>query len=289
MEQTYSYVNGELVLSEQATVSVFDHGFTVADGVFETLRFESGSVFAVDLHIQRLARSAQGLGIASPDLKTLHRAIDQVAKANSHVANGRMRITVTSGRGPLGSDRLSEKQTLVVSVAEQKAWGKSSELLVVPWIRNELSPLVSFKTTSYAENVYALDAALKHGFSEAIFLNSHGLLTEGTGSNLFIVKSGQILTPRIENGLLPGITRQLVIDWVSPNLELREVDLTQSDLFSADEIFITSSTRNVHPVSRIAQLTADLKVNSEKILNTGIVTSEVVSIFNKNSKEQVNP
>jgi branched-chain amino acid aminotransferase len=103
------------------------------------------------------------------------------------------------------------------------------------------------------------------------------------------VKSGQILTPRIENGLLPGITRQLVIDWVSPNLELREVDLTQSDLFSADEIFITSSTRNVHPVSRIAQLTADLKVNSEKTLNTGIVTSEVVSIFNKNSKEQVNP
>jgi branched-chain amino acid aminotransferase len=134
-----------------------------------------------------------------------------------------------------------------------------------------------------------LDAALKHGFSEAIFLNSLGLLTEGTGSNLFIVKSGQILTPRIENGLLPGITRQLVIDWVSPNLELKEVDLTQSDLFSADEIFITSSTRNVHPVSRIAQLTADLKVNSEKTLNTGIVTSEVVSIFNKNSKEQVNP
>lgn len=287
MSKTICYVNGQLLESDQANVSVFDHGFTVADGVFETLKFQSGQAFAVDRHIKRLQKSCQGLGIAFPDIKTLKSAIDSVSQANKDIVQGRMRIAVTSGNGPLGSDRINVSPTLVISVAKQKPWLDSSEVLLVPWIRNEKSPLVGLKTTSYAENVYALEVAHAHGFSEAIFLNSQGLLSEGTGSNIFIVKNGEVLTPGINSGLLEGITRELVIEWSTYPVFIK--DLTEADLFDADEVFITSSTRDVHPVTRIAKLTEAKHVVNLKELSVGKITSEVSTTFNQISNERINP
>lgn len=287
--ETYCYVNGEIVLADQATVSVFDHGFTVADGVFETLKFESGQAFAISRHLKRLKHSCAGLGIAIPDEQVLLEAVEKTSQANAHVQFGRMRITVTSGRGPLGSDRMKVDPTLVISVAPQKEWAPTSEVLLVPWIRNERSPLVGLKTTSYAENVYALDAAHNHGFSEALFLNSVGLLSEGTGSNIFIVKNGEVFTPGLNSGLLAGITRDLVLLWGRPNFKVTEKDLTESDLFDADELFLTSSTRDIHPITRLAKLTDGDDVTSEKSLFVGKVTSEIADIFRAKSNEQQNP
>lgn len=287
MSKTFCYVNGQLLESEKANISVFDHGFTVADGVFETLKFQSGRPFAVDRHIRRLRKSCDGLGIAFPDEEILRNAIAEVSKANAEIAQGRMRITVTSGSGPLGSDRINISPTLVISVAQQKPWAESSEVLLVPWIRNEKSPLVGLKTTSYAENVFALEAAHEQGFSEAVFLNSQGLLSEGTGSNIFIVKNGEVLTPGISSGLLEGITRELVLEWSTFPVFIK--DLTEADLFNADEVFITSSTRDVHPVTRIAKLTETKHVVNLKQLSIGKVTSEIAKTFKQLSDERINP
>lgn len=292
MTQASCYVNGQLLPADDAKVSVFDHGFTVADGVFETLKFQSGTAFALNRHIRRLKASCAGLGIAAPDHARLIDAVEQVCTANSFIDNGRMRITVTSGSGPLGSDRVNIEPTLVISVAEQKAWAPTSEILLVPWIRNERSPLVGLKTTSYAENVFALEAAHKLGFSEAIFLNSQGLLSEGTGSNIFIVKNGEVLTPGTNSGLLEGITRELLMEWSDYPVQIK--DLTEVDLFEADEVFITSSTRDVHPVTRIAKLNSGSQpdVNQivlEKTLSVGTVTKELVKIFEVKSSELKNP
>ncbi len=287
MSKTVCYVNGQLLDSDQANISVFDHGFTVADGVFETLKFQSGQPFAVDRHIKRLRKSCDGLGIAFPDEGTLRNAIDSVSQANGEIAQGRMRITVTSGNGPLGSDRINISPTLVISVAAQKPWADSSEVLLVPWIKNEKSPLVGLKTTSYAENVYALEAAHEKGFSEAVFLSGQGLLSEGTGSNIFIVKNGEVLTPGTNSGLLEGITRELVLEWSTFPIFIK--DLTEDDLFEADEVFITSSTRDVHPVTRIAKLTEAKRVVNLKELSVGKVTSEIAMTFKKLSSERINP
>ena len=286
---TFCYVNGLIVDAQESSISVFDHGFTVADGVFETLKFTSGEVFALDRHLRRLEKSCRNLGIAFPGSVLIREAVAKTAVANRHIINGRMRITVSSGLGPLGSDRIDTNPTLVISVAEQKPWSESAELLLVPWTRNVDSPIVGIKTTSYAENVFALDIAHSLGFTEAIFMSSNALLSEGTGSNIFLVKDRQILTPGINSALLPGITRELVLEWLPTAIPTYERDLTQADLFGADEIFITSSTRNVQPVSRIAYLDREKNVINKKTLPIGKVTLEVMKIFNNLSSESTNP
>jgi branched-chain amino acid aminotransferase len=285
----FCYVNGLIVEATESFISVFDHGFTVADGVFETLKINSGEVFALDRHLRRLENSCRNLGIAFPSKPLIHEAVASTAIANKTTVKGRMRITVTSGLGPLGSDRITTEPTLVISVAEQKPWGECAELLLVPWTRNVDSPIVGIKTTSYAENVYALDVAHNLGFTEAIFMSSNGLLSEGTGSNVFLVKDGQIVTPGTNAALLPGITRELVLEWISTVIPTYERDLTQADLFTADEVFITSSTRDVQPVSRIAAMDYEKNIIIEKSLPVGKVSKEVMRIFDRNSSESNNP
>ena len=289
MSSTISYVNGELISSDLAAVSIFDHGFTVADGVFETLKFTNGIPFAIDRHLNRLEKSCNGLGIKFPGYNLLNDAIKQVSQVNSAINFGRMRITATSGLGPLGSDRSNGEFTLIISVAAQTTWPDTSGLLLVPWIRNERSPLVSVKTTSYAENVYALAAAKSAGFDEAIFLNSKGQLTEGSGSNIFLVKNGTIFTPSFQSGLLKGVTRDLVIEWAKPHFEICEESLSKQDLFTAQEVFITSSTRDISPVDRIGQLTESSTIENETEFQVGPITQEIAKIFKANSEVMTNP
>lgn len=289
MPTTICYVNGQLIDSDNASVSVFDHGFTVADGVFETLKIKHGVVFAVNRHLNRLENSCKGLGIRFPGSALVAQAINQVANANSKLAIGRLRITVTSGIGPLGSDRANSEPTLIVSVAEQNAWPQSSSLLLVPWIRNEKSPLVSLKTTSYAENVYALGIAKQFGFDEAVFLNSHGFLTEGTGSNIFLVKDDIIYTPSPDSGLLKGVTRDLVIEWAGDKYSIIESKISKNDLFDAQEVFITSTTRDVHPVNRIASLGMSSTIDEDKQFQIGKNTQEIAQIFAVKSELAINP
>lgn len=290
MVVTHFWVNDSLVPAGEATVSVLDHGFTVADGVFETLKVIDGEVFALDRHIARLEKSAAGLGIGLPSSDVIRKGVSEVLACHADLSLGRLRITVTSGAGPLGSDRTNAEPTLVVSIAEQAAWPAETSVLVVPWIKNERSPLVDLKTTSYAENVYALEAAHTKGFSEAIMCDSHGHVSEGTGSNIFLVIDGTVVTPSIESGLLQGITRNLVIEWAKlAGYEVVEREIAKSELLNASEIFLTSSTRDVHPVTRIAELDLSGEVFGDRTLSSGLVSNALRELFVSQRSVRMNP
>jgi branched-chain amino acid aminotransferase len=255
---------GDLLPAADARVSVFDHGFTVADGVFETLKVVDGVSFALGRHLARLQRSATTLGLGDIDLDAVRTATGDVL-AHEPCRLGRLRITVTSGAGPLSSDRVSGPGTLVIALTAMDPWPDTTTVATVPWPRNEHSALAGVKCTAYADNVHALADARARGASEAILANTRGQLCEGTATNVFIAVDGVVLTPPLSSGCLPGITRELLLEW----WPVLEADLRFDAIHKADEVFITSSTRDVHPVVRV----------DDRDLAVGPVTSAVRELF----------
>jgi branched-chain amino acid aminotransferase len=245
------WVNGRLVEPDEPVLSALDHGVTVGDGVFETAKIEGGRPFALRRHHARLQRSAAGLGLAPLDLDVLDEGIKAVLDG-SDLEFGRLRYSVTGGPGPLGSDRLPSAPTYIVLAGPQPRPPESGALAVVPWTRNERSAVAGLKTTSYAENVVALAYAKERGALEAVFANTRGELCECTGSNIFVVRDGEVLTPPVDSALLPGITRELTIEWARlSGIPVRETALPLSVLDEADEVFITSTTKDVLPVHAV--------------------------------------
>jgi len=238
------WINGSLVPDDEARISIFDHGLVVGDGVFETVKVANGVPFALSRHLARLARSAAGLGLAEPDLDQIRAGALAAVEASEPLALARMRITVTGGISPLGSERGGNPLTAIVALGEMKAPAAFCGVTTVPWPRNEHGALSGLKTTSYGENVRALTYAAEHGGSEAIFGNTAGNLCEGTGTNVFVVSGGQLLTPPLSAGCLAGVTRALVIEWSGAV----EQDLPLSALAEADEAFLTGTTRDVQPI-----------------------------------------
>jgi branched-chain amino acid aminotransferase len=269
---------GGLVDADHARVSVLDHGFTVADGVFETLKVADGAAFALTRHVDRLERSAAAMGLPAPDRAQVVTAVQETVEANAPVlgALGRLRITYTAGDAPLGSDRGETGPTLVVAVSAMKPWPESAAVITVPWPRNERSPLAGVKSTSYAENVLALARAHDHGAGEALMPDTQGRLCEGTGSNVFLVLDGRLITPSLATGCLAGVTRDLVLEWSGAI----EFDVPVSALEEAEEVFITSSTRDVQPVHR---------VDSRSLAAPGPVTTAVREDFLRRAGADVDP
>ena len=248
MNTTKVWLNDELVDAQKATVSVFDHGFTVGDGAFETLKVVNTQPVALTRHIKRLVHSLNTIGIEFDKEDLLKKAINEVISANNSLGEVmRMRITYTSGVGPLGSDRTKDNFTLVVAVSPESIWPDTALVITVSDPRNDKSILAGSKTTSYAQNAALLSVAKKQGAHEAIMPNTKGELCEGTGSNIFVVKDGQVMTPPLSGGCLGCITRALVIKW----FDVKEVDLPMSVLKDVDEAFLTSSTRDIQPISKI--------------------------------------
>jgi branched-chain amino acid aminotransferase len=241
------WINGTLYAPEDARVSVFDHGILVGDGVFETIKAVRGVSFALTRHLERLAVSAAGLGLPEPDLDAIRQGTLDVLAAAPAWDLARIRITFTSGVGPLGSDRGDQGPTAVVAVAEQRPFSATGDVSVVPWPRNERGALCGLKTTSYGDNAKALAYAHERGGVEAIFGNLAGNLCEGTGSNVFLARGGRLITPPLTSGCLAGITRALVLEWVGGE----EVDVPLSEFTEADEAFLTSTTRDVQPIRAV--------------------------------------
>lgn len=269
---------GGLVDAADARVSVLDHGFTVADGVFETLKVTDGVAFALTRHVVRLQRSAAAMGLPAPDHQAVTDAVRETVDANAPLLGdlARLRITYTAGDAPLGSDRGETGPTLVVAVSAMKPWPESTAVITVPWPRNERSPLAGVKSTSYAENVLALARAHEHGAGEAVMPDTQGRLCEGTGSNVFVLIDGRLITPTLATGCLPGVTRELVLEWT----DAVEEDLPFAALGEADEVFITSSTRDVQPVHR---------VDARSLAAPGPVTAGVCKEFARRSRADVDP
>lgn len=271
------WLNGTVVPDPVAgAISPLDHGLTTGDGVFETLKIVDGQPFAVTRHLDRLVASATGLGLPAPDVAQVEEAIAVVMKADPGIAFGRLRITYTGGVSPLSSDRGTAGPTLLVASQAIQPPAPTSAIVTVSWVRNERSAVTGLKTTSYAENVRALAYAKERGGSEAIFANTIGNLCEGTGTNIFCVFDGELVTPPLSSGALAGVTRALVLDWYGAT----ERDLPFAALAEADEIFLTSTTRDVQAVHR---------VDDRELPAPGEITAAVAKIFADRAAEDPNP
>lgn len=270
------WLDGALRDADSAHVSVFDHGLTVGDGVFETIKAVHGRPFALTRHLTRLATSARGLGLPEPDPEEVRRACAEVLGANP-MPLGRLRITYTGGLSPLGSVRGTTAPTLVVALGASTRRPDITAAVTVPWTRNERGALVGLKSTSYAENVVALARAREHGASEALFANTVGALCEGTGSNVFVVLDGQLHTPPVTSGCLPGITRALVVEWTGA----KETDLPLDVLDRAEEIFLTSTLRDIQAVHRVD--------GRELPGAPGPVTAKAMRIFDEHASADLDP
>ena len=243
------WIDGRVTGARDARIAATDHGFTVGDGVFETCKVVDGRPFALTRHLQRLARSAAVLDLGCPPGAEVAAAVEQLLAAVGSMPFGRLRITVSGGAGPLGSERGEARPTVVLTAAAADRWPDRIAAVTVPWPRNERSAVAGAKTTSYAENVVALAAAHRRGAHEALLRNTRGELCEGTGSNVVVERDGVLVTPPLESGCLAGITRELFLEWAAAEgMPLIEDVVTPGDLLGAPEVLLTSSTRDVQHV-----------------------------------------
>lgn len=240
-----TWVNGDLLTDPDApAIAARDHGVTVGDGVFEVVKVVDGRLFALEPHLDRMTRSARGLGLPEPDLEAVRQGVAAVLEGEP-LSLGLVRITWTGGLAPLGSGRGDGPPSLVVVGTARDPWPDTAAVATVRWPRNERGALAGLKTTSYGENVRALAHARAEGASEAIFANLQGQLCEGTGTNVFYVVDGELRTPTLASGCLAGITRRLILEWYGAT-ELDEP--IETVIGRASEAFLASTTRDAQAI-----------------------------------------
>jgi branched-chain amino acid aminotransferase len=275
------YLNGKIVASKEAVVSVFDHGFLYGDGIYETMRAYDGVVFRLDQHIKRLFRSASLIGLSIPfDIDQVKIAIYETLIANA-LRKAYIRLTVSRGRGPIGLDPdLCVEPTVVIVAQELKeypgAFYKNGINLIISETRRNIKEAIDprIKSLNFLNNVLAKIEAKKKGAYEAIMLNVNGHLAEGTISNIFFYKDNVLCTPSPECGILDGITRGIVIELaLREGIRVKEGQFTRKDIYSAREAFLTNTSMEVMPVSKIDDQTYAVD-NIAKLLR-GIYREEV--------------
>jgi len=253
------YIGGRLVDKQDATISVYDHGFLYGDGVFEGMRSYGGRVFRLDEHLERLWQSAAAICLTIPlSRQEMADAVTATLKANT-ISDGYIRLVVTRGSGTLGLDpnRCSNPQVIIIadsiSLYPDKFYEEGLEIITASTIRNHpaaLSPRI--KSLNYLNNILAKIEGAQAGCVEALMLNHKGEVAECTGDNIFIVRQGRVVTPPLDAGILAGITRQAVIDLArQAGLTVDELAMTRHDVFVADECFLTGSAAEVVPVVKV--------------------------------------
>ena len=257
-------VNGRVFDQEHAVISVFDHGFLYGEGVYETLRTYNGQPFLSDRHMRRLRRSADMLALAVPmtDAEIDARFRETMRTAGLGDSSDReayLRILVTRGIGELTYDPAATPTPSVIVIAKPNVnppadvFDRGVKVSLVPIVRNHpgsVNPLI--KSNNLLNNALAMQEAFRRGGFEGVMRNYRGELAECTQSNLFIVKNGAALTPPIDAGLLPGITREFLFGvGRDAGIDVREAVLRDDDLFGADESFLTSTTREVVPIVQV--------------------------------------
>ncbi len=244
-------VNGQLGDADQLRISPLDHGLLVGDGVFETMRVYAGVPFAWTRHLERLERSAAGLGLPMSASGEFRSRADAVLAANQ-LTDARLRITVTGGPAPLGSERADVTPTVVIAASALTPWPETVDVVIVPWTRNERAATAGLKTISYADNVRALAFAHERGAGEAVFPNTRAELCEATGSNIFLVSGERLRTPPAASGCLLGVTRALVLELARDlGMDPSEAPIPIEALATAEEAFLTSTTREVQGIAHV--------------------------------------
>jgi len=269
------YVNGKFFDADAPALLVSDHGFTVGDGVFETIKTIDSLPYALTRHLERLANSALGLGLPQPPT-TIRGAIDQLLAMEPITGLGRIRLTWSGGPGPAGSLRADPvAPTLVISHTSAPKPADRARIVTVPFPRNDRSPLSGIKSTSYAENVLALSYARERGGDEAIFADTQGRISEGSGSNIIIFDGTNFVTPSLDCGVLAGTARGLAIEWCG----VREGEILIDEITSAKSILLTSSLRDLQLVSHVDG--QEIRVAPEAIV--------LAQEFSKRLLEEVDP
>ena len=252
------YLNGKFVPEEQATVSVFDHGFLYGDGVFEGIRAYDGRVFRLEDHVKRLFDSAQAIMLNIPLTEDeMCQAILETLKKNN-LRDAYIRPIVSRGYGDLGLDpnKCPKPSVIIIAVEWGAMYGDLYEVgltaVSVSVRRNSPDSLPpNIKSLNYLNNILAKIEANIKGGNEAIILDSRGLVSEGSGDNIFVIKDGQISTPHTINNL-KGITRAAVMDLAEiRGNPIQEKELGLFDLYTADEVFVTGTAAEVAPVTKV--------------------------------------
>ena len=254
------YVNGTITPAAQAVVPVYDHGFVYGEGVYEVLRTYDHVPFLYDRHMRRLRQSAQRIALDVPfDDATLLQWIGRTVAAAGELTEAYVRILLTRGVGELTYELSATPVPTTVIIAKPfepypaRVFESGLRIALVDMLRNHpksVSPLI--KANNLLNNVLAMQAAHRAGAEEALMCNYRGELTECSQANFFLVRGGAALTPKSEAGILEGVTRGFIFELGRElGIDVREETLLPKDLESADEMFITSTTRELHPVVQV--------------------------------------
>lgn len=257
MEETV-YFNGRLVPASEAKVSAFDYGFLLGFGLFETMRSYDGHIFRLERHLARLMKSAEVLGMGQKLGKfDLGDACYQVLKANN-LSDARIRLTVSAGVGEIVPDPATCREPTVFIVATRlvplsdEVYQRGYRVVISSVRRNSGSPYSQHKSTSWLENVLARNEARAAGADEALLLNERGMVAECSASNIFLVRKGVLCTPPVESGVLPGVTREVVLELAqSVGISFKVMEVGLKELLRAEEAFLTSSIIEVMPLTQV--------------------------------------
>jgi branched-chain amino acid aminotransferase len=281
------YVNGTIAPAERAVVPVYDHGFLYGEGVYETLRTYNKVPFLFERHTQRLRQSAERLGLNVPfDDDSLAAWIGDTVAAAGDLKEAYIRVLLTRGVGELTYDVTATPAPSLVIIVKPldqvpaRVEEEGIKLSLVPILRNHpgsVNPII--KSNNLLNNAMAMQQAIQHNAEEALMCNYRGELSECSQSNFFLVRNGAVLTPPSEAGLLEGITRAFIFEMGrEAGLDVRDATLYPADLDTADEAFITSTTRELSPVVRI----------DDRVMGTGRpgpITLQLLKAYRKHAWE----
>jgi branched-chain amino acid aminotransferase len=281
------YVNGKIAPADQAVVPVYDHGFVYGEGVYETLRTYNRVPFLYDRHMRRLRQSAERLLLDVPFSDTaLLQWMDQTVAAAGELEEGYIRVLLTRGVGDLNYDPKSTPTPTTVIIVKPleapapRVFDDGIRIALVDMLRNHpksVNPII--KSNNLLNNALAMQAAYRAGAEEALMCNYRGELTECSQANFFMVRGGAALTPASDAGLLEGVTRAFIFELGKEiGIDVREEVLTPKDLATADEMFITSTTRELSPVVNVD----GRAVGSGK---PGPVTRQLLELYQRRAQE----
>jgi branched-chain amino acid aminotransferase len=283
------FLNNNLVPEEDAYVSVFDHGFLYGDGVYETMRAYQGVVFKLDEHVARLGQSALFIQLTIPEKQFIRNAVQQTLSANK-LSDAYIRITVSRGKGPIGLDpALCKQVTFVIIAKEFKGYPETryqeGVKAILAKTKKNLSEALNpqIKSLNFLNNILAMIEAKEQGADEAIMLNAHGFIAEGTVSNIFFVSDDNLCTPSLDAGILNGITRETVISIAQrAGINVREGMFSPADLLNAQEVFYTNTSSEILPISRVDHTTYRIGDVTRQLRK--LYKKEVADYIRKNKK-----
>lgn len=272
------YLNGSLLPLSQARLSPLDYGFLYGYGLFETMRAYSGRIFRLEKHLARLSRSAKLLGIdLKSDIPDLEKALYNTLQANN-LSNARIRLTLSGGEGEPVPDLLPQNPTVIIVARRYtpyppQVYEQGFKAIVSRIRRNTQSPASVIKSLNYLDNLLARRETKLAGADEAILLNEQGFLAEGSMSNIFLVSDNTLLTPSEDSGILPGITREVILE-LAPSIDMKTIErkIDLKELLQAEEAFFTNSLIEIMPLTQVDEQNIGLG-------RAGAVTQRLIAAY----------